>query len=162
MNDESIYQEKERILFIERRKRTMKFKDDLSSLLKSMEYTEGIEKKKIVYLKILDTLDNHADVIYNGNDNKWNRFINTVDKKLSFFIKKEKHIEKETKEFMNKYYRCRVVSKNGNRCKNKIKREISNCFCGVHKNYLFKFKFCLSETTNFDNKIIDKISSYLY
>ena len=66
MNDESIYQEKERILFIERRKRTVKFKDDLSSLLKSMEYTEGKEKKKIVYLKILDTLDNHADVIYNG------------------------------------------------------------------------------------------------
>lgn len=142
-------------------KKEQEFAIEIYNLLSVIKNSDEKEYKINKYYEILKLLDNYNIIFYNET-NKWNRFIDVMEKKLKFFIKTEKDISEKTKIFLKKYFRCKAICKYKNRCKNKINRKESRCFCKVHKKYILKFKNILKKITNFDDNIIEKITFYSF
>jgi hypothetical protein len=147
---------------IENLKKEQEFKNKLSDLLNLIDNIHERKNRIPKYFKLLNVIDEYNEIVFYNNTTKYNKLIDTMEKKFTFFIKNEKDISEKTNIFLEKYYRCKAVCKYGNRCKNKINRKISNFFCGVHKNYIPTLKYILQENTNFNDKIIDKIIFYLF
>lgn len=137
------------------------FKNKLSDLLASIENTNEKKYKVDKYFEILDMLDRYHYIFF-YNETKWEKFIDTVEKKLNYFIKNEKDISEKTTVFIEKHFRCKAICKHKKKCKHKINRKKSRCFCSVHKKYILKFKNILKEITDFDDNIIDKITFYSF
>lgn len=138
------------------------FMKKIKILILKMSFSLNTKKQKEEYfIKILKILEEHENIIF-GNYGKWKKFTISVEKKINFFIKNEPGVKDASINFFNKFYRCIAFAKYGNRCKNHIRRDISNHFCAVHKNFLIKTKLLIYENTGFNSSLIDKITNYIY
>jgi hypothetical protein len=137
------------------------FINKLKTLMTEMSSLNTKKIKEEYFIKILKLLEENENIVFSNYD-KWKKFTITVEKKVNFFIKNEPGVKDKSIKFLKKFYRCKAVGKYRNRCKNHIRRDISNHFCAVHKNILIKTQVLVYENTGFNSSIIDKITNYIY
>ena len=128
-------------------------------LIKKMNLSNSTYNRITIFIDVLVVIYKYQHLIF-SNIPEWISFTVVLQQKLKEFSKEEK-LKKDCEELLKKYFDdiCRGYTRRGIRCKNHVKKGISNKFCGVHINFSTKVKkiLCTELPNNISNICINLI-----